>query len=262
MTHHFDHSPYTKKAFELSYALLRLAEFTRDQELCSRLSIFAHQLLEVFSNQEYQRAENLIEKIGWFIHLWTELSLIPKHLGESLLQELGEIKKLAFEAHSRVEPSNFKDLLPDSNEPLFSTPSVSKDFPAKQKKEHISSLPDKKSVSRSSYHYDSSKRQEAIIDFFRSRATSSNTLPVCRIKDVQDKFSDVSERTLRYDLQKLVEENLLERVGAGPMSAYRLVGQSPRSVTSFSEPRYNNQPVSSGEFSQREGTGKIQEDRL
>ena len=41
-------------------------------------------------------------------------------------------------------------------------------------------------------------------------------------------MTDVSERTLRYDLQRLTAEGILERVGAsGPSTYYRIRQSAP-----------------------------------
>ena len=45
---------------------------------------------------------------------------------------------------------------------------------------------------------------------------------IAGLKDIQDMLPDMSERTIRYDLQTLVEQNLIERIGnAGPLVFYR-----------------------------------------
>ena len=62
---------------------------------------------------------------------------------------------------------------------------------------------------------DSAIRQSAILTRIRQ---SGN----CRLKDIQDVLPNISERTIRYDLQTLVEQNLVERIGnAGPLVFYR-----------------------------------------
>ena len=59
-------------------------------------------------------------------------------------------------------------------------------------------------------------RQTAILE--RIRQTGN-----CRIKDIQEILPQCSERTIRYDLQDLLEKNLVERVGSGgPSVFYRL----------------------------------------
>lgn len=60
-------------------------------------------------------------------------------------------------------------------------------------------------------------RQSAIINKIRSGNDDG-----CRLKDLTAEFPDVSERTLRYDLSKLCEQGIIERVGnGGPASHYR-----------------------------------------
>lgn len=61
-------------------------------------------------------------------------------------------------------------------------------------------------------------RQTAIINRIRQGNGSG-----CRLKDLISEFPDVSERTLRYDLQKLCDQGSVERVGnGGPASHYQL----------------------------------------
>jgi len=60
---------------------------------------------------------------------------------------------------------------------------------------------------------DATIRQSAIMEKIRQ-------LPNCQLKDLMRSFADVSERTLRYDLQKLFNQGLIERVGAGPSTYY------------------------------------------
>jgi hypothetical protein len=59
-------------------------------------------------------------------------------------------------------------------------------------------------------------RQSTIVEKIRQ---SGN----CRIKDIKELLPDTSERTIRYDLQSLLEKHLIERVGeGGPSVFYRL----------------------------------------
>ncbi|MDP3999648.1 MAG: DeoR family transcriptional regulator [bacterium] len=61
-------------------------------------------------------------------------------------------------------------------------------------------------------------RQSAIMD----RIKSGNGIG-CRLKDLITEFPHVSERTLRYDLQRLAEQGVVERIGnGGPATYYQL----------------------------------------
>lgn len=62
-------------------------------------------------------------------------------------------------------------------------------------------------------------RQASIVDKIKSANGAGK-----RLKDVLAEFQDVSERTIRYDLQKLCERGVIERVGnGGPATFYRIV---------------------------------------
>ena len=68
----------------------------------------------------------------------------------------------------------------------------------------------------------SAMRQSAVMDIMRQ-------VKNCRIKDLIAAFPGVSERTLRYDLQKFCEEGIIERIGSGGPGTYY---QLKSSVTS------------------------------
>ena len=66
-------------------------------------------------------------------------------------------------------------------------------------------------------------RQSAIMDKIRQ---SGN----CRMKDLQDVLPGCSERTIRYDLQALLEQSMIERVGNGGPSVFYRMRQSEEAV--------------------------------
>ena len=66
-------------------------------------------------------------------------------------------------------------------------------------------------------------RQSAILSKIRSLsgADSSGNSVGCRMKDLMAFFPDVSERTIRNDIVRLLSQGFIERVGvAGPSSFY------------------------------------------
>lgn len=71
---------------------------------------------------------------------------------------------------------------------------------------------------------DQKERQSAILSFIRQLPNG------CRMKDLIRSFSSVSERTLRNDLQILISERVIERIGSqGPNSYFRVLSQVTRS---------------------------------
>lgn len=67
-------------------------------------------------------------------------------------------------------------------------------------------------------------RQVGIIEKIRQ-------LPECQMKDLVAAFPEVSERTLRNDLQRLSEQGLIERVGNGGPASYYKAKNSENLVT-------------------------------
>lgn len=56
-------------------------------------------------------------------------------------------------------------------------------------------------------------RQSSILEKIRQKAN-------CQLRDLMNEFPDVSERTIRYDLQKLFNQRLIGRFGNGPSTYY------------------------------------------
>lgn len=73
------------------------------------------------------------------------------------------------------------------------------------------------------------ERQSAIVGFIRQFPDN------CRMKDLNSEFADVSERTLRNDIQFLIENRLVERLGgkSGPSSYFVVVDKNERSGDSL-----------------------------
>ena len=64
-------------------------------------------------------------------------------------------------------------------------------------------------------------RQSAILEKIKQLSQSGAE---CGLKELMDAFPDVSDRTLRYDLQKLISQGFIVRVGnRGPNTSYKAV---------------------------------------
>jgi len=63
------------------------------------------------------------------------------------------------------------------------------------------------------------KRQEAILDYIRKFPNG------CRMRQLSATFADFSERTVRADIQRLMDKGLVEKIGSktGPFSYFRSV---------------------------------------
>ena len=65
-------------------------------------------------------------------------------------------------------------------------------------------------------------RQSAILERIRQNNNLADGKAGCRLREFQELFPESSERTLRYDIESLIEQGLIERVGnSGPATYYR-----------------------------------------
>ena len=95
----------------------------------------------------------------------------------------------------------------------------------------IQNYDNSKNKSSNGNGFNTAIRQSAIIN--RIKSGNGNG---CRLKDLLAEFPDVSERTLRYDLQRLCEQGIIERMGNGGPSSYYVLkegGLSQYSGSSF-----------------------------
>lgn len=93
--------------------------------------------------------------------------------------------------------------LPDNN------PAMISENPAK---EDIGDIGNGKPVR----YDDQAIRQTAIIDIIRQSGKQ------VQIKEVIAGFPSISERTLRYDLQRICNQGILEKIGSGPSTYYKI----------------------------------------
>jgi len=236
----------SKKAYQISYTLLRFAQhFPHGNPFRESLFELAIALvIEVNTHQEKKAIETLTT-LQWVFRLAADSGLVLLNDAESLIEECYELSiKLdglpMAEIVHRPEAASLGDYLKEAEKlggvkdvPIKSsaTEAVSpkKEAVYQEKKEMA---PGKERVTTSAPSPSTRERQASVIEIIRQQ-TAKSEIAVCRLKDLQAAFPDVSERTLRYDLQKLMDEGKVERLGGGPTSAYRLKKESfPPTVTS------------------------------
>lgn len=197
-----------KKSFEVAYALFRIAANTTDMGFAGMLREEATRLVANAAKENYSEAAKSIAAIEYFVRLATEAGFISFSNAEIILHELGNLNAaiagLPNAAIQEVDLSGiFSNSHPAGEQKLFHH----------RKREQSGS---ENTSEDGSGIMKSEIRQTAIIERIRQ---SGN----CRLKDIMELFPGSSERTLRYDLQSLVEQNLVERVGnGGPAVFYRI----------------------------------------
>jgi hypothetical protein len=181
-------SNFNKKTYELCYAIFRLGNIIKNADLRTRLEKAGLDLLETGSVDNLSRLETLV--------LFSQgIGEIGYPQSQVLLREIGNLNSAIRQNNAAIADLNLEECF--STEEAKATPPM-----IIENKEEVSL----REISRS----------ETIMEIMRQ-------VQNCRIKDLIAAFPGVSERTLRYDLQKLCETGSIERVGtAGPGIYYQL----------------------------------------
>ncbi|HUX36070.1 MAG TPA: hypothetical protein VMV71_03495 [Candidatus Paceibacterota bacterium] len=74
--------------------------------------------------------------------------------------------------------------------------------------------------------FKSEVRQSAIIAKLQQGENLPGRQAGCRLNELQELFPNISERTLRYDLESLISDGFIERIGSRRNSVYQLVRPS------------------------------------
>ncbi len=195
-----------KKAYEIAYALFRISAKIVASSVKEKLESQAIELLFSVNTEEYGNAAKAIAAIDAFIKFALDLNMISIQNGDILLREIAALNEGLVECLDKSEEVDVSRLF--SSSPQVSPPVHSEADPK--------NLGPRFDLAARSNLDKSGNRQVVILDKIRQ---SGN----CRFREIQDILPDCSERTIRYDLEELLERNLVERVGTGgPAISYRV----------------------------------------
>lgn len=193
-----------KKAYEISYAMFRVGSVMANQSLRDHLERQALSLLDAIAVENYAWAGMASRAMEYLVKFGSDVGIMNGQNADTLIGQLNEMNAAIAESGkpAKSEPAmvSLKGIF-THEQPLFTE---------KKKQEGRQGKPEAATLEGSE------TRQTAILERIRQ---SGN----CRLKDIQELLPDLSERTLRYDLQSLVERNSIERVGnGGPAVFYRI----------------------------------------
>ncbi|MBU6142068.1 DeoR family transcriptional regulator [Patescibacteria group bacterium] len=230
----------TGKAREIAYALVRVSFYIKRSDLQIRIERSAFELLEQAarvsvdsSAKTVMAALSSIAVLDALVRLAHSIYEIEPVNATILVRELDAL-------HTAIrQTANLDERLPnletffsqdnalpngseEKNDESASDANMTKTYGAQgDQKEGHQAIAEKSEATRPSEKNQAlniALRQSSIIETIRSGADSSR-----RLKDILSEFNDVSERTIRYDLQKLCERGVIERVGnGGPATYYRI----------------------------------------
>jgi hypothetical protein len=219
------------KAYEVAYALFRLAAQMQEKDFAESLRASGTAMLSAAVAEDYAAAERSLRVVECLVKFGGDVGMIGTPNVDVMTREIfvldaaiAERKTVAktdevnvAEIFSKPEVMAHSAETMRVEEPATEpVPMRMEDFRAQTESQRMQREPQLQPQSQPRQpSNDSAIRQSAILTRIRQ---SGN----CRLKDIQDVLPNISERTIRYDLQTLVEQNLIQRIGnAGPLVFYR-----------------------------------------
>jgi predicted MarR family transcription regulator len=209
------------KAYEVAYALFRLAAQMREKDFAEPLRASGTALLVAIAEEDYASAERAIRVMECLVKFGGDVSMIGTPNVDVIMREIYALDVAIAERRHAVKTDevNVAEIFSKSETMAHAAESAREpepmrmeSFNAQVQEPQLHSEPAIRQPAN-----DSAIRQNTILALIRQ---SGN----CRLKDIQEVLPDSSERTIRYDLQTLLEQSLIERIGnAGPSVFYRAI---------------------------------------
>lgn len=215
------------KSYEIAYALFRMAGQIKESDFSERLRALGGALLQASAGQEYAESSRLLQVIECLAKFAGDVNFISPANSNILLGEIYTLDAAIIEYRNAAnnDQFNLSDIF-SKTEPEAAAPADIYNNPANENTRNenpameISAIDDsvheiaeRGEAANAANNMKAEIRQSTIVEKIRQ---SGN----CRLKDIRELLPDTSERTIRYDLQSLLEKHLIERVGDGGPSVY------------------------------------------
>ena len=210
-----------KKAYEIAYALFRVSAKIEEASIKGRLESEAVNLLISGNAGSYGNAANSVAAIEALVKFAIDLNMVSIANGDILLREIAGMQEILIECLDKSDEVDVSK---------FFSPSVDVDagndaFTIRRREMEDKgpvmipvkdAVVEKEKSTNAGNSLKSGNRQIVILDKIRQNGN-------CKLKELQEVLPDCSERTIRYDLEDLIERNLVERIGSGgPAVSYRI----------------------------------------
>jgi len=201
------------KAYEIAYAVFRVAEQSGSASLRESLEQRAFILLDAVVAGEYENVSTDLRALEYLLRFGSDVGMIHSENVEKIAGEFSILETTieGLQNYAAKDPVNLEGIF--SKKQHVSREEVT----PRQVPVQMTSV--QEPVGGMSGIIKSGIRQSTIMD--RIRQTGN-----CRLKDIQEILPECSERTIRYDLQSLVEQKLIERIGNGGPAVYYRVRQT------------------------------------
>jgi hypothetical protein len=210
------------KSYEIAYALFRMAGQIAEKDFSERLRALGSALLQASAGQDYAEASKSLQMIECLAKFAGDVNFISPANSNILLGEIYTLDAAIIEHRNAANSDrlNLSEIFSKAD-PEVAPPPALYDNPAIENpamEDAAIDNPANESMETTEAHNSANNikaemRQSTIVEKIRQ---SGN----CRLKDIRELLPDISERTIRYDLQSLLEKHLIERIGDGGPSVY------------------------------------------
>jgi len=189
---------FLKKSYEIAYALFRITPNIQGS-LSLKIQNAAISLLEAGIAAKPEDAFFHLKALDYFVQFGSDMDLIGSGNAEVIIREINELNTtlIQFKESHKIQEVDVAEFF-SAMEPIESGNTISMNVDHEESP--VNSIK-------------AEMRQSTILEKIRQNQN-------CRLRDLQESLPDCSERTIRYDLQSLLEKNLIQRVGNGGPSVY------------------------------------------
>ena len=220
---------FKTKAFEVSYAIFRVSQSASPRHYVEHLENFALRLLDAATRERFHDAQLELGSLEYFLRLGAAVNFLGNRNADLIINEAKNLDTAIADflnSAIRQEPNLEKifSRMPNTIQiKEISNAFIPEDKSEKQRQvisgEQDDELPREEDVGQNEHgFFNAAMRQSAILNRIRQNGN-------CRLKDIIEVIPGISERTVRYDLQKMTKRGLIERLGSGgPATYYRTKG--------------------------------------
>jgi len=212
-----------QKAQQIGLALIKVAVQIRRSDLRARLEHWAFSLQEDVAAKDYESVIRTLDIVKELVEFGRLIYQVEPINAQILIQELESFNSAIRQIAGIALPEqkfNLADVfVTKNNDNMHSVENrqvIGSDESGNENGNSNSNHDGNGNGNGNGNGIGSVIRQSAIIEKIRQSGKTA-------LKDLLSEFPDVSERTLRYDLQKLCNQGVIERIGNGGPATYYIV---------------------------------------
>ncbi len=218
-----------KKVYEFSYAASRIASAAKNRDISELMESKAVRLLDSVLTTDYDKTRELVNSIISLASLMVDSGILNS-INRDVLERESESIDLAISALPKEKAREF---LPDLNlGKIFSKSAlpIKRQIADKQVRQPVQSetIQPQSEIADKTIADEVADRNNEEGGSFKSEMRQSAIIAKlqkvenCRLNELQELFPNISERTLRYDLEYLISSGFIERIGSRRNSVYRM----------------------------------------